>query len=34
MAIQSIDIKSLRNAEYIQFGKNLLNIINLNNKTL
>jgi hypothetical protein len=33
MAIQSIDIKSLRNAEYIQFGKNLLNIINLNNKT-
>jgi len=31
--IQSINLLLLRNAEYIQFGKNLLNIINLNNKT-
>lgn len=35
MTIQSIDIKSLRNAEYIQFGRSFLNLTHLSNeKTL
>lgn len=34
MTIQAIDIKSLRNAEYIQFQKDLLNIVHLNDETI
>ena len=32
--IQAIDIKTLRNAEYIQFGRSLLQLIHQNDETI